>query len=122
MQTKAEQMDKFDEFWGELFKEHNRYKSKYGIDKIWYEQWGNHEYNSRVMEEGEMKRWTREHGTTFLGSKAFVGLDIRFHGKSLMKKTLFVNHGAGGGDAKKALENLTPTSTYGIQNRLFILR
>ena len=107
MQTKSEQMDRFDEFWKDLFEEHQRYKSKFGIDKIWYEQWGNHEYNSRVMEEGEMKRWTRQHGTTFLGSKGFVGLDIRFHGKSLMKKTLFVNHGSGGGDAKKALENLT---------------
>ena len=38
MQTKSEQMDRFDEFWGDLFKEHDRYKSKYGIDKIWYEQ------------------------------------------------------------------------------------
>ena len=34
-------------FGEDLFKEHDRYKSKYGIDKIWYEQWGNHEYNSR---------------------------------------------------------------------------
>jgi hypothetical protein len=107
MATKAEQMDSFDEFFKELFEEQERYK-ECGLEKIWYEQWGNHEYNSRVMEEGEMKRWCRnDHGTTFLGSKGFVGLDIQFHGKSLMKKTLFVNHGAGSGDAKKALENLT---------------
>lgn len=32
---------------------------------------------------------------TFLGSKGFVRLDIRFKDKSMMKKTLFVNHGAG---------------------------
>jgi len=107
LQTKAQQMDEFDDFFEPLFKEQEYYKKHYGMDKIWYEQWGNHEYNSRVMEEGEMKRWTKLHGTTFLGSKGFVGLDIRFHNKSLMKKTLFVNHGAGGGDAKKALENLT---------------
>jgi Lhr-like helicase len=33
-------MDEFDEFWNELFKEHAHYKKKYGMDKIWYEQWG----------------------------------------------------------------------------------
>ena len=106
--TKAEQMNEFDDFFEELFKEQQYYKDNYGMEKIWYEQWGNHEYNSRVMEEGEMKRWCkRDHGTTFLGSKGFVGLDIRFKNKSLMKKTLFVNHGAGGGQPEKALENLT---------------
>ena len=105
--TKSEQMDSFDSFFEDLFEEQERFKTKYGMDKIWYEQWGNHEYNSKVMEEGEMKRWCRQHGTTFLGSKGFIGLDIRFHNKSLMKKTLFVNHGFGSGDAKRALENLT---------------
>ncbi len=107
MSTKAEQMNFFDDFWKELFEEQIIYKKSFGMDKIWYEQWGNHEYKSRVMEEGEMKRWCNQHHTTFLGSKAFVGLDIRYKNKSLMKKTLFVNHGFGSGDAKKALENLT---------------
>lgn len=55
MATKAEQMDSFDEFFKELFEEQERYK-ECGLEKIWYEQWGNHEYNSRVMEEGEMKK------------------------------------------------------------------
>ena len=106
--TKSEQMDSFDEFFKDLFKEQKDYKEKYGMEKIWYEQWGNHEYKSRVMEEGEMKRWCRnDHGTTFLGSKGFVLLDIRHNSKSLMKKTLFVNHGAGSGNPTKALENLT---------------
>ena len=107
LDTKASQMNFFDGFFKELFEEHARYKQDFGMDKIWYEQWGNHEYKSRVMEEGDMKRWCKEHGTTFLGSKGFIGLDIRFKDKSLMKKTLFVNHGFGGGNAKKALENLT---------------
>ena len=107
LQTKAQQMDDFDEFWSELFKVNDNYKAESGWPKILCEQWGNHEYKSRVMEEGEMKRWCKQHGTTFLGSKGFIGLDIRFKGKSLMRKTLFVNHGFGGGDAKKALENLT---------------
>ena len=107
MSTKSQQMNAFDDFFEDLFKEQDRYH-RMGMDKIWYEQWGNHEYKSRVMEEGEMKRWCkRDHGTTFLGSKGFIGLDIQFKGKSLMRKSLFVNHGAGGGDAKKALENLT---------------
>ena len=105
--TKAEQQNFFDDFWQELFEQQADYKDNFGMDKIWYEQWGNHEYKSRVMEEGEMKRWCRQHRTTFLGSKGFIGLDIRHNNKSLMKKTLFVNHGAGSGDAKKALENLT---------------
>ena len=107
MNTKSEQMNEFDEFFEELWDEQKRFKTKFGMDKIWYEQWGNHEYNSKVMEEGEMKRWCKQHNTTFLGSKGFIGLDIRFHDKSLMKKTLFVNHGFGSGDAKRALENLT---------------
>jgi hypothetical protein len=105
--SKSSQMDSFDEFWAELFEEQKRYKSEFGFDKVWYEQWGNHEYKSRVMEEGEMKRWCKDHGTTFLGSKGFLHLDIRYKNKSKMKKTLFVNHGAGSGDAKRALENLT---------------
>ncbi len=105
--TKALQMERFDDFFEPLFEEQIRYLEKFDSEKIWYEQWGNHEYNSRVMEEGEMKRWCVQHGTTFLGSKGFVGLDIQFHGKSIMKKTLFVNHGFGGGQPQKALENLT---------------
>lgn len=107
LNTKATQMDFFDEFFNDLFIEQSRYKDNFNMDKIWYEQWGNHEYKSRVMEEGEMRRWCRQHRTTFLGSKGFIGLDIRFNNKSLMKKTLFVNHGFGSGDAKRALENLT---------------
>lgn len=104
--TKSEQMDAFDEFFEPLWEEQIKYLDV-GMEKVWYEQWGNHEYKSRVMEEGEMKRWCRDHGTEFLGSKALVSLDIRFHDKTLMKKTLHVNHGFGGGDPKKALENLT---------------
>ena len=107
LNTKAEQMDMFDEFWDELFQEQEYYKKHYGWEKIMCEQWGNHEYKSRVMEEGEMKRWCKQHGTTFLGSKGFIGLDIRFKHKSLMKKTLFVNHGFGSGNPVRALENLT---------------
>ena len=107
LRTVGKQMDAFDDMFEPLFKEQERFHEKYGMDKIWYEQWGNHEYNSKVMTESEMKRWTNHHGTTFLGSKGFIGLDIRFNDKTLMKKTLFVNHGAGSGDAKKALENLT---------------
>ena len=54
-----------------------------------------------------MKRYCRQRNISFLGSKGFVRLDIKFKGKSLMKKTLYVNHGAGGGGTLKALENLT---------------
>lgn len=77
------------------------------MDKIWYIQWGNHEYKSRVVTEGDMKDYAKDKRLTFLGSKAFIGLDIRYKNKSKMKKTLFVNHGAGGGDAYTALKNLT---------------
>ena len=69
--------------------------------------WGNHEYKSRVVTENDEKRYWKSKGITFMGSKGFVRLDIQFKGKSLMKKTLFVNHGAGGGTSLKALENLT---------------
>ena len=104
--TKSKQMEMFDEFFEPLWAEQVRYLNV-GMEKIWYEQWGNHEYNSRVMEEGEYKRWCLTHGTEFLGSKGFIGLDIQFHGESLMKKTLHVNHGFGSGQPQKALENLT---------------
>lgn len=108
LRSKGEQMDAFDEFWSPLFEEQIKFlDGKTKNEKIWYEQWGNHEYNSRVMEEVEFERWCLEHGTTYLGSKGFIRLEIFFKNKSLMKKTLHVNHGFGSGDAKKALENLT---------------
>ena len=107
LRTLSEQQDEFDERCAELFEEQDYYTKNYGMEKIWYMQWGNHEYKSRVVTEGDMKRYCKLNNITFLGSKAFVRLDIRFKDKSLMKKTLFVNHGAGGGGTLKALENLT---------------
>jgi hypothetical protein len=108
IRSKGEQMDAFDDFWEPVFKEQLKFlEGKTKNEKIWYEQWGNHEYNSRVMEEAEFQRWCLEHGTTYLGSKGFIRLEIFYKGKSTMKKTLHVNHGFGSGDAKKALENLT---------------
>lgn len=110
LKTMALQKDEFEERCKDLFIEQKRYQRESGMDKIWYMQWGNHEYKSRIITEGDMKRYCRTEAPapmTFLGSKAFVRLDIRFHGKSLMKKTLFVNHGAGSGRALKALEDLT---------------
>jgi hypothetical protein len=105
--TLAEQQEEFDDYCAPLFEDHDYYLKNYGMEKIWYMQWGNHEYKSRVVTEGDMKRYTKHRNMTFLGSKGFVRLDIRFKDKSLMKKTLFVNHGAGGGTTLKALENLT---------------
>jgi len=109
IRTKQGQKDAFDEFWGEVFDIQYEYLSgKRKNEKIWYEQWGNHEYMRNIMTELEFNVWcATQHGTTFLGSKGFIRLDIIHKGKSLMKKTLFVNHGFGSGDAKKALENLT---------------
>ncbi len=106
--TRGAQMDAFDEFWDELFQQQIRYlDGKDKNEKIWYEQWGNHEWNSRVMDEDSFRRWTLTHGTDYMGSKAFIGVDIRHKGKTLMKKTMFVNHGAGGGNPEKALHDLT---------------
>lgn len=107
VKTRGAQMDSFDEFWSDMFEEQARYLEDFKMEKIWYEQWGNHEWNSRVMDEDSMKRWCLTHGTTFLGSKGFVGVEIKFHDKSLMKKTMFVNHGAGGGNPDNALQQLT---------------
>lgn len=105
--TLAEQQDEFEERCKELFAEHDRFKEKSNLDKIWYIQWGNHEYKSRVLLEEDMKRYSRKMNLSFLGSKAFIRLDIRYKNKSKMKKTLFVNHGAGGGKTLNALEALT---------------
>ena len=107
LRTLAEQQDELDERCAELFEEQDYYTKNYGMEKIWYLQWGNHEYKSRVVTEGDMKRYCKMNNMTFLGSKGFVRLDIRFKDKSMMKKTLFVNHGAGGGGTLRALENLT---------------
>ncbi len=104
--TLADQQDEFEEKCNELLEEQNRYL-RCGLEKIWYIQWGNHEYKSRVITEGDMKRYSRINNMTFLGSKAFIRLDIRYKNKSMMKKTLFVNHGAGGGKTLNALEQLT---------------
>ena len=106
--TRGKQMKAFDEFWNEMYLEQIRYIEKYDMEKIWYEQWGNHEWNSRVMDEDSMKTWCENtHATSFMGSKAFIRVDIKFHNKSLMKKTMFVNHGAGAGNVDKALHDLT---------------
>ncbi len=108
IRTKTGQMNAFDEFWGELFDEQYRFLTgKTKNEKIMYEQWGNHEYMRGIMTQDEYEKWCLEHGTDFMGSKAFIGLEIFFKGKSKMKKTLHVNHGFGSGDAQKALENLT---------------
>jgi len=105
--TLGEQRDEFDERCAELFEEHDYYMKHYGWEKIGYALWGNHEFKSRVVTENDEKRYWKSKGIDFMGSKGFVRLDIRYKGKSLMKKTLHVNHGAGGGDAYTALKNLT---------------
>ena len=104
--TLADQQDEFEERCSELFTEHNYYLKHYGMPKIMYCQWGNHEWKSRVVTEGDMKRYCKNFNMTFMGSKGFIGLDIRYKDKTLMKKSLFINHGAGGGDSYTALKNL----------------
>ena len=46
IKTRGKQMEAFDEFWNEMYLEQARYIDKFDMEKIWYEQWGNHEYNS----------------------------------------------------------------------------
>jgi len=106
LNTLAEQQNEFEELSADLLHEHQKYIVR-GQEKIWYIQWGNHEYKSRVVTEGDMKRYAKQWNLTFLGSKAYIRLNIKYKGKSLMKKTLFVNHGAGSGKTLKALEDLT---------------
>jgi len=107
LRTLAEQQEEFEERCVELFDEHEYYLKHYGMEKIWYAQYGNHEWNSKgLVTEESCKKYFKNLNITFLGAKAFIGLDIRYKNKTLMKKTLFVNHGAGGGDAYKALQNL----------------
>lgn len=107
--TLADQQDEFERLTKPLFEEHNRLKNrrKNPMDKIWYMQWGNHEYKSRVVTEGDMKRYCRFMNMDFLGSKGFIRLLIKYKNKTVMKKTLHVNHGAGGGNAFTALHKLT---------------
>jgi hypothetical protein len=39
--TLAEQQDEFDWISAELFEEQERYMKEFGMEKIWYMQWGN---------------------------------------------------------------------------------
>jgi len=113
--TLGEQRQEFNDRCLELFKEHEYFIKNYGWEKIICSLWGNHEFKSRVVTENDEKVYwkkvpTGENTSTkidFMGSKGFIRLDIRYKNKSRMKKTLFVNHGAGGGGTLKALENLT---------------
>ena len=105
--TLAEQQNEFEELTADLLLEHQRFITDLGMEKIWYLQWGNHEYKSRILTEGDMKRYCQQWNLTFLGSKAYIRLIIKHKNKTKMKKTLFVNHGAGGGKTLTQLENLT---------------
>ena len=109
IRTKEGQKDAFDEFWADVFDvQYDYLRDRTPNEKIWYEQWGNHEYMRGMFSELEFRNWCQDkHGTSYLGSKGFIGLEIFFRGESKMKKTLHVNHGFGSGQVESALKQLT---------------
>jgi len=107
MRTFTKQIDHFNDLCEELFDEHRRFLDEYDTEKIWYLQWGNHEWNSRIIDEDYMRSYCRARKIKFLGARAMFRVDIRYKGKSMMKKDLFVTHGAGSSaNAVKALDDL----------------
>ena len=106
--TMSNQQDKFDDLCEPLFNEHEMFLDRYGIPKIWYMQWGNHEWNSRIIDESYMRSYCRKKRISFLGAKAMIRLNIKHDGKTLMKKDLYVAHGAG--SAKSTLKALNDMS------------
>lgn len=107
MRTFTKQIDHFNDLCSDLFAEHNRFQKYYGAEKIWYLQWGNHEWNSRIIDEDYMRSYCRDRKIKFLGARAMFRIDIRYKGQSMMKKDLFVTHGAGSSaNAIKALDDL----------------
>lgn len=57
---------------------------------------GNHEY--KVIDQSYIiNQFCDPNGLTYLGSKAMIGLDIKYKGKTLRRWKIFVQHGAGGG-------------------------
>lgn len=94
--TMAEQIDKFDTLIRPLLLEQERFKKEYGVDKIWGMLWGNHEWNSRIIDEKFMKSYCRKRGLSFLGARCMIRVNIKHNGKTLMKKDILYAHGAGG--------------------------
>ncbi len=64
--------------------------------KIWGLLAGNHEY--KVIDQSYIiNQFCEPNKLTYLGSKAMIGLDIKYKGKTIRRWKLFVAHGAGGG-------------------------
>jgi hypothetical protein len=94
--TMTEQIDDFDNLIQDLLIEQVRFKKSYGCEKIWGLLWGNHEWNSRIIDEKFMKSYCRKRNMTFLGARCMLRVNIKHNGKTLMKKDILYAHGAGG--------------------------
>lgn len=100
--SKTQELIEWEEFHKELFelnKEYMASKTRYskGWPKIWYGLAGNHEYKDRNIDHHSMIKMFEPHGIKYLGTTGFVGLDIRYHGKTLRRYKMAVAHGFGGG-------------------------
>ena len=116
--TLTEQQDKFDELCSELFEEQLKFKKIYGCEKVWGMLWGNHEWNSRIIDENYMKSYCRKKSISFLGARCMIRVNIKHNGKTLMKKDILYAHGAGG--SKSTLKPLNDMAVN-VQADIFMM-
>ena len=79
-------------------------------EKIWGLLAGNHEY--KVIDQSYIiNQFCDPNGLTYLGSKAMIGLDIRYKGKTLRRWKIFTQHGSGGGTNRSSYARAQPART-----------
>tara|TARA_R110002126_G_scaffold111701_7_gene249617 strand:+ start:914 stop:1807 length:894 start_codon:yes stop_codon:yes gene_type:complete len=74
-------------------------------EKVWGLLHGNHEYNIREATRAYLENnLCDKNGLTFLGSRAVIGVDVRFNGKTLKQWIISAIHGSGGGKPEPQME------------------
>lgn len=106
--TLAKQIARLDKLFAETFVENDRFKRVYDCPKIWGAHWGNHEWNSGLINEDDMRAFCKTRGIKFMGARCMTRLNIIHKDKTVMKKDIYSAHGAGGGaNALKALDDMS---------------
>jgi hypothetical protein len=76
-------------------------------EKIWGLLHGNHEYKIPSITRSYIENhFTDPHGITFLGSRAMIGLEIKFKEEILEQLTILAIHGSGGGKPERMFDQM----------------
>lgn len=86
-----------------LFEEHTMSDN----EKIWGLLHGNHEYKIPSITRAYIEnQFCKPYAITFLGSRAMIGLEIRYDGDILMQLTILAIHGFGGGKPERMFDQM----------------